>query len=445
EEIELSIDTQQTTHLSFTAENNCIYSFSYSYDMSSWNQFGAQVLGSGSPVFLKHRALNTNSAFYSIASAPADNPQTSRSFYLGFTLFPYDVTAVAQSYIRQHIAEDADIVALHFDGGVPWEESLRGTLDFSNSATVYNANFIYDIVQAYNSISPGHKVYLAITPINIDRTGLAYYRGASENMPLDPSDPLVQGSLTHPWHTYRFNHDNVKTAFLNYALTMIALFQPDYVAIGIESNLLLTTAAGTPAEVWSDYLELHQYIYTSVKTLYPDLPVFCSLLGAALLDGYRAEDDHALQIAGLQQIMPYSDFFAVSLYPYLTVYLAESIPATLYDDLFSLSTKPIVVTETGYPAETFSVLNGSIVFNGTEQKQLDYFTDLLAYANQHDFKFIINFVLRDYDQLFDFLVSIGQGTDTQKLWRDTGLYNHNGAGRPALQLWKDYQQQPVRN
>lgn len=143
--------------------------------------------------------------------------------------------------------------------------------------------------------------------------------------------------------------------------------------------------------------------------------------------------------------MPYSDFFAVSLYPYLTVYLAESIPATLYDDLFSLSTKPIAVTETGYPAEMFSVLNGDIVFNGTEQKQLDYFTDLLSYANQHDFKFVINFVLRDYDQLFDFLVSIGQGTDTQKLWRDTGLYNHNGTGRPAIQLWKDYQHRPIRN
>ena len=57
----------------------------------------------------------------------------------------------------------------------------------------------------------------------------------------------------------------------------------------LANNLLVTNNPG----VWDAYLELNQFVYAELKTLYPDLPVMVSLFGLALLDGYRGEDDHA--------------------------------------------------------------------------------------------------------------------------------------------------------
>ena len=47
----------------------------------------------------------------------------SRSFSMGLTPFPYDVTveAVDNTYII--LSQHTDIVAHHFDSGVPWQEA----------------------------------------------------------------------------------------------------------------------------------------------------------------------------------------------------------------------------------------------------------------------------------------------------------------------------------
>ena len=342
-----------------------------------------------------------------------------RPFSLGFTPFPYDTTVEAVTFTYDTLAKDADIIAHHFDDGIPWPEALAST------------PYHQDVQDEWNyrkaNTPAGHKVYVAITPLNLARDGLALYRGASGDLPL-PS----------PWDTYALNHPDVKTAYLNHAINVIEFFQPDYLAIGIEANLLLTNS---PA-MWPAYLELHQYVYGEVKSRYPNVPVMVSFFGIALLDGYRSEDDHTAQMSGFQNLINYTDHYAISLYPYMSMYLTDSIPDTMFDDLFSLSSKPIVIAETGYPAQTFSISDpvvGTLTFNTDEEKQRAYIAALLHEADQRQFTFVINFVLRDYD---DLCVSIGGCTDTEIIWRDTGLYDENGAGRPALDVWRSVLARP---
>ena len=55
------------------------------------------------------------------------NPASTRSFHLGFTPFPYDISQDAIDYVYARLAANADIVAHHFDEGVPWPEALAGT------------------------------------------------------------------------------------------------------------------------------------------------------------------------------------------------------------------------------------------------------------------------------------------------------------------------------
>lgn len=349
------------------------------------------------PPFESHEPINTSSG-------------PPRGYHLGFTPFPYEISQAAVERVYQTLATDADIIAHHFDDGVPWPEALTGA--------EYPRELLEEWNTRLNNTPPNHKLYVAITPINIWRNDLAPYRGKEGDMPLPA-----------PWDTYTFNHPDVKTAFLNHAINVIEFFKPDYLTIGIETNLLLTESA----DKWDAYQELHQFAYTELKARYPDLPLMVSLFGNALLEGYRQEDNHALQMQAFNQIIPYSDYFAISHYPYISKYMTNTIPETMFDELFSLSDKPIAITETGYPAETFSIQNGNLIFESTLEKQQDYIRMLLSAADQRDVRFIINFVLRDYDRIWEILPEADK--DLGAIWRDTGLYDENGVPRPALKDW----------
>lgn len=72
--------------------------------------------------------------------------ESSRSFYMGFTRWPPEATAVGIERMNRFIAEHGDLTALHFDGGIPWPEALQnengplsrwGNERMADSARVY--------------------------------------------------------------------------------------------------------------------------------------------------------------------------------------------------------------------------------------------------------------------------------------------------------------------
>lgn len=345
-----------------------------------------------------------------------------RAFHLGFTPFPYAISFEAVDWTYATLAQDADLVAQHFDNGVPWVEALSG------------APFNDALMQDWNdrkARTPDDAVlYLSITPINFWRTTIATYRGSAEDMPL-PS----------PWDTYTFDSPDVLTAFVRYAERAVEFFQPDYLNIGVEANLLMRNAP----DQWDSYIRMHRQVYTLLKQLYPDLTIFVSLTGIDMLEGYN-DSNHADQMKALADIAPYTDLFAWSLYPYMTNYMTNSIPTDMFDrlaDLVAPYGKPMAVSETGYPAQTFRVDVGGgtlVTFDGTPEKQAQYIDLLLNAAQEYRMPFVINFVLRDYDALWQ---QIGAKEDLTIAWRDTGLFDEDGAGRPALDLWRRWLALPM--
>ncbi|GBD92065.1 hypothetical protein BMS3Abin04_02798 [bacterium BMS3Abin04] len=336
--------------------------------------------------------------------------EKSRSYYLGFSPFPYDITAEAVEYSYKKISSDADIIAHHFDDGIPWKEALEDK-DF-------HQNIMADWQYRKTHTPVGHKVYLAITPINITRNGLAPYKGEKENMPLPT-----------PWNTYSFNNHDVKTAYLNYAKRIINYFNPDYVTIGVEVNLLADSDSSMVK--WKEYLELHKFVYTQLKKLYSTLPIMVSFTGMDLIDGYT-DVNHSSQTKVLNEIINYTDYFGLSMHTFLSKFLADTIDSAIFKNIFSLSNKPIAICETSYPAEKFSILNNSVVFKGSEEKQKKYFELLFSASETYHVEFIINFVIRDYDALWE---AIGSPDNIEKVWRDTGFYNEKGTSRKVRDFW----------
>lgn len=364
--------------------------------------------------------LNLSILLLLAVSCNEEKAQPARSFYLGFTPFPYDISLEAVEETYTNITTKGDIINHHFDNGVPWVEALSGE--------VFSDNTMNDWAYRKMKTPGGKKIYLSVAALNPDRNGLALYRGSEDNMPLPP-----------PWNTYSFSAEEVRTAYVNYCRRIIDFFQPDYFNMNIEANLLHFLE---PSE-WAGFVQFHQYVYESLKSHYPDLPVFCSITGAQLLEGYLDGNDASLQRLAALQLLEYSDMYALSFYPHLSKFLGNPYPENSFNELLKISSKPLAIAETGYPAQSFDInINGiSTTIDSDESKQKNFTADLLNSSNEGKAVFVIWFTVRDYDQLWE---DIGGKEDITIAWRDCGLADEEGRERIAFQVWKDFFARPLR-
>jgi hypothetical protein len=344
-------------------------------------------------------------------------PPAAPAYYVGFTPLPYDIDSIdaVLDYVYGRIAADANIILHHFDDGIQWDKALSGE--------AFHPDITDDWQLRRDRTPAGHKVFVAVTPLNFWRNGLAAYRSDAANQPL-PS----------PWDTYALNHSDVKTAYLNYCRRIIDFFQPDYFAVGIEVNLLMLNAKPS----WTAFVELHRHVYAQLKADYPSLPIFVSYTGMDFVSGWTSAN-HADQMTALADTIGYTDYFGLSIHPQGSVFMLNRNPAAVptvedFRTLFALGGKPVAVCETSYPAEPFTAYGGWVATFGTPELQWQFFQNLLAAADQTDTEFIINFVLRDYDALWQ---DMGSPDDIIKFWRDTGFYDENGKARPVWTIWRE--------
>jgi hypothetical protein len=331
----------------------------------------------------------------------------SRPFRLGFTPFPYDITLEAVDFSYAALAKDADLVVHHFDDGVPWAEALADA--------EYPPKVRDEWADRLRRTPKGHSVYLALTPLNLGRDGFSEDLSAKK----DPA-----------WSSIPFDDDRAKRAFLNHCRRAVKTFRPDFLAIGIETNLLRHKA---PAK-WSAYLALHRFVFDKLKQENLKLPIFATVVAPAILKGYATEYDNVQQVEATKQILDYSDLFALSLYPYMSAYMTERLPDDMFDQIARHARgKPMAIAESGYPAEEFSISEGKLVFRGTDAKQADWIRRLLSEAQKRRFRFVVNYVIRDYEPLWE---KIGR-TDLGAVWKDTGVYDEHGKPRPSLEVWRE--------
>ncbi|HVE41641.1 MAG TPA: hypothetical protein VNM14_17245 [Planctomycetota bacterium] len=334
-------------------------------------------------------------------------PVETRSFAMGFTPFPYARTLQAVQDTWAVIGSDGDLVTFHFDDGVPWQPA--------DEQTAYPTDYLNELNGQSAAAPPGQRRYLAITPINFLRTGLAQNRTGSGGVALTP-----------PWDGYAFNDPHVIGAYTRHCEKMISIFHPDYMAFAVEVNLL---AYFTPAK-WAGFVTLAQSVYTSLKAAHPTLPIFMSLQA----DSYFV--DPVAQGAAIAQVLPYTDFIALSAYPYSM----NADPANIRPDLFSTlaamaPSKPFAIAETGWAAEDVTAPYPQVIPE-TPARQQAYVEFLLRECTKLDAVFINWFMTRDYDDLWTAEIQFLPDNSLVRLWKDIGLYDGAGNPRPALATWR---------
>jgi len=334
-----------------------------------------------------------------------------RTYAMGFTPFPYAMTPEAYVDTWTVIATDGDMAAMHFDGGVPWQEALDDG--------AYPTNFQDELDYSDGAVPAGHVRYVAVTPISNGRDGLALNRGEEPNEPLDA-----------PWSGYTFSHEDVAEAYKNHCERMIEELSPDYFAYGIEVNML----EWLNQSEWDAFVELAEETYTHLKSLYPELPVFLT---------FQADAYHNFplsQQAAIEDVLPYTDMIAVSGYPFTNPLLDPlGDPGAVRSDYFSALADlapdlPFAVAETGWPAEPVGDPYW-IDIPATEETQLEYVERMFEDADILDAHFVCWFFWRDYDDVWEEYFQYEPNAATLRTWRDTGLYAGDGTARQSLGLW----------
>jgi len=331
-----------------------------------------------------------------------------RPFLMGFTQWPADLTDEGVAIAREYAHARGDIVSVMFIGGIPWQEALDGK------------PFSKDVQEHMSYRSPaGKKLFLSISPLNSDKRGLAPYWGETDNRPLP-----------RPWIGEALNSPRVKRAYLNFIMRAIDAMKPDYLAIGVESNVMLSRDQSK----WQQLKDLHRDTYTAIKKAHRSLPVFFT---TEVLHYKRLTRDAkgTNQEKEVADMMRYSDLFAMSLYPHMSTEALRPVPGNFLDFATRFK-KGIAVAESGMTSRPVDLRSYNTTLYGSDADQTQFTEFLLKTAARDNYEFVINFATTDSDRLVSRLRP--QAADLARIWAYIGMQTGDKRPKPASAGWDGY-------
>jgi hypothetical protein len=266
-----------------------------------------------------------------------------------------------------------------------------------------------------------HAVYLALTPLKLQRNDIAAYWGGDD-------------ARAKKWKGRALDDPQTILAYTRFCRQMISEFKPNYFAYGIEANML---AEASPRK-FEQFRVLARQVYETLKQENPNLPIFLTFQ----IDLYHKR--RAEQRRVISALLPYSDFIAVSTYPYMEGYSPQTLPEDWFADVAAIDAgKPFAVAETGFIAEESyrNWLSGKTA-EGSEEAQAAYVRLLLNSANRQQARFVVWFFPQDLDEFWAGQTNLAVKWFV-KIWRDSGLVDGSGRERKGLRVWDRWLQQPT--
>ena len=352
------------------------------------------------------------------------NLPSQRGFLMGFTYQPYDWNDDAFSETSRLIHENGDLITIFDDTGIPWPEAFAGKS--------YHPNVLQKLKMNQAAIKPGQTVAVVSSALGIDRVTLAGYAGATE--------PMERPGV---WKTRDFDNAEVVTAYLNYANDLISRYQPQYFCYLAEVNAVLVDVNSAAFEKVKRFAAK---VYPALKSAHPELSVCIEfMLGNAT---YMQE-----RRAVAQALLPYTDLFPVSTYPFHEDSVAgdaRKIPVDWFSNLTShAGNKRFAILETSFAAENFfhptlgikvAGRSDRLLIPGGKKSQAIYVRRVLEEAHALNAEFVNFWTVRDTDRLHE-LIQLSDNTFSDPMWKltqDTGLFDETGEPRPALSVWRQW-------
>ncbi len=333
-----------------------------------------------------------------------------RRFRMGTTRWPPDLSVRAFGQVERFLRDDADLAAPMVLGGVPWVAALN------------DAPFSHALMAELTWKAPaGHPVLLSLGALDTLRRGLALHYDLKDNQPL-PAD----------WAGRPFDDPAVVRAYTAFCLRAAETMRPDWLATGVEVNLL----AHFNPDAWGACVSLHRAVYAAMKDRFPAMPVLITIAAQHFL-GQVDDTDTAAQMQALTDLSDACDMIGWSIYPHLSREIPEPIPDGFYDPLLEAAAhlrKPSAIAESG--TALAPVHYGWVTLDSSPARQVQATDALLRLADAGDMAFFVNWASHDYPA---FLQKIPEDArELAGLWASTGILDGEGGAKPVTAIWRDW-------
>jgi len=330
--------------------------------------------------------------------SPSGQPRTVR---LGFSTLPPDRTSDAYIGAFATAAQYADVVLIQ--RAPPWQDFLPG--GSISKATADTTRTETQLLNQYKNL----KRFYAIDP-----TDSAVQRSRIANLPAG-IDPQAG-----------FNDPGIQEAFLAYTAYVVSNYKPDYLAIGVEINMLYERSP----DQFNAFVALYKKAYDVAKAASPKTKVFPTFQLEDLLGTFGTIHPPHWQV--LDPFRGKMDALAVSTYPFLTqIRSANDIPPNYYSQLKQHFQGEILISETGYPS---APVEGQVNV-GTQEDQQAFLTRILTDAENNGFSMVV--WLAALDPAF-------ATTGSNTVFKDLGLRKSDGSNKLAWSTWEAWARRPLK-
>lgn len=352
-------------------------------------------------------------------------PVTPRLFLLGVGLPVDQIDLASSSLAWEQSRVDADVVALFFDGGVPWAEM------FAQADLPPQVDAWLSEIEDRLARTPG-EVLVVVDALNPNRTELV-------------GDLL--GRADGPTPT--LGDAETDAAYARWVSLLAGRLGADRVAPLVEPNLLLAGRRDEAEQTatTNGLVSLYTASQRAVQDADPATRVF-PIWDAETLALVAAEET-PVQRSLLTFLDERQDALAVTFNPADGFRTASDLVAGEFAYLGTLSRRPIAFVGTGYPAVGFT--RNDSVFASSENSQFNYLAWLFAEAETLDAELVVWRTYSDPDDILRNACSAGDagciGPDVRsrlERWRATGLRSAAGGERRGLSLWRLYRERPLR-
>lgn len=315
-------------------------------------------------------------------------------------------------------------------GALPPEQTQESYLRTFANAGQYAEVVRISRVPPWAEFLPGGNISVATQELTRLETALRRQYGLSLLFAIDPTDGSVQRSRIAelpPSIDPRegFLNEDVQQALVAYAVYIATNYEPEYLAVGVEINMLRDRSP----EQFEGFLDAYAQLYDIVKATSPTTKVFPTFQ-LEDLEG-TLDRAHPPQWEVLDAFAGRMDLLAISTYPYLSgIRAAGDIRVDYYSQLRERFAGEIVIAEAGYSSAP--VAGQATV--GTERDQEAFLARLLADAEANGFRLMV------WVATFD-LVYAREGDAT--ILADVGLRASDGSNKLAWTIWEEWARRPT--
>jgi len=207
-----------------------------------------------------------------------------------------------------------------------------------------------------------------------------------------------------------------KQAYKDAAVAFAERYQPEYLSLGIEVNILYEKS---PSD-FDSFVSLYDETYDAVKAVSPNTKIFTVFqlermkgLQGGLFGGTNNPDNAQWELLSR---FPKSDLMAFTTYPDLIYKSPSEIPSDYYSEIATRTQKPIAFTEIGW--HTAASPAG---WESSESEQAEFVTRFFELSSG------LNKELLIWSFMYD--------PDTVEPFDSMGLRRSDGTARPAWDAW----------